>query len=84
MVISRQGLQADFLRGSAVVLVGLWFVVEIGHDERLRLARDVMICTGRERKNRKYFINTRESSTMRLLPAVDARGGVSATRSWER
>lgn len=58
------------------MLIGLWFMVEIGHDEWLRLTCNVAICMERERKNKKYFINTRESSTKRLLPAVDAQGGV--------
>ena len=77
MVTSSQGIQANFLRGTAVVLIGLWFVMEISHDEWLRLTCNVVICMGRGRKNRKYFINTRESSTTSLLPAVNVQGGVS-------
>lgn len=80
MVTSSQGIQANFLRGTAVVLVGLWFVVEISHDEWLRLTGDVVICVGRVRKKRKYFINSRESSSTRLLPAVGVQGGVSGTQ----
>lgn len=76
MVTSSQGIQADFLRGTAVVLIGLWFVMEISHDEWLRLACNVVICVRRGRKNRKYFINTREGSATSLLPAVDVQGGV--------
>lgn len=59
MVTSSQGIQANFLRGTAVVLIGLRFVMEISHDEWLRLTCNVVICMGRGRKNRNYFINTR-------------------------
>lgn len=59
------------------MLVGLWLVVEISHDEWLGLTGDVVICVGRGRKNRRYFINSRESSSTRLLPAVAVQGGVS-------
>lgn len=46
MVTSSQGIQADFLRGTAVMLIGLWFVMEISHDEWLRLTCNVVICMG--------------------------------------
>lgn len=55
------------------MLIGLWFMVEIGHDERLRLTCNVAICMERERKNKKYFINSQESSITCLLPAGDAQ-----------
>jgi len=84
VVTSSQGIQANFLRGTAVVLVGLRLVMQISHDERLRLACNVVICVGRGRKIRKYFMNTRESSTTSLLPAVDAQGGVSGTQKVRR
>lgn len=58
--------------------------MEISHNERLRLACNVVICVGRGRKNTKYFINTRERSTTSLLPAVDVQGGVSGTQKVKR
>lgn len=84
MVTSSQGIQANFLRGTAVVLIGLWFMMEISHDEWLRLARNVVICVGRGRKKRKYFINTRERLTTNLMPAVDVQGGVSGSQKVKR
>lgn len=84
MVTSSQGIQANFLRGAAVVFIGLWLVMEISHDEGLGLACNVVICIARGRKNRRCFINTRESSTTSLLPAVDVQRGVLGMKKVER